>query len=88
MIKKIFVYLVLTCSLLAYDATVEIVKKMDRLPKIAVQDASLSSVDKEFRKKFFKLLIGDLRASSHFDVVDEYLTSSYEGTLNETFLVT
>ena len=86
MIKKIFVYLVLTCSLLAYDATVEIVKKMDRLPKIAVQDASLSSVDKEFRKKFFKLLIGDLRASSHFDVVDEYLTSSYEGTLNENFL--
>jgi len=86
MIKKLLVIVALVSSIFAYDATVEIVKKMDKLPKIAVQDASASDIDKVFRKKFFKILIGDLRVSSHFDVVDEYLTSSYEGNLEENFL--
>lgn len=68
------------------DATVEIVKKIDRLPKIALQDASIESVDVVFRKKFFKILAGDLRVSSHFDVVDQQLFSSYDGSLAENFL--
>ena len=59
MIKKLLVIFVLVSSLFAYDSTVEIVKKMDRLPKIALQDASAVDVDKDFRKKFFKILIGD-----------------------------
>ena len=56
MIKKILVLVVLMSSLFAYDATVEIVKKMDKLPKIALQDASEAKVDINFRKKFFKIL--------------------------------
>ncbi|HIP44095.1 MAG TPA: Tol-Pal system protein TolB, partial [Sulfurospirillum arcachonense] len=86
MIKKLLVIIALVSSMFAYDATVEIVKKMDRLPKIALQDASSSDIDQSFRKKFFKILVGDLRVSSHFDVVDEYMTSSYEGNLEENFL--
>ncbi len=86
MIKKILMIVLVSCSLFAYDATVEIVKKMDKLPKIALQDASESSVDLSFRKKFFKILVGDLRVSSHFNVVDEYLQSSYKGNLEENFL--
>jgi len=86
MIKKLLIMIALVSSIFAYDATVEIVKKMDKLPKIAVQDASASDIDQSFRKKFFKILIGDLRVSSHFDVVDEYMTSSYEGNLEENFL--
>lgn len=86
MIKKIVAFVLLSCTLFAYDATVEIVKKMDKLPKIALQDASQSNIDIQFRQKFFKILIGDLRVSSHFDVVDEYLESSYEGSLAENFL--
>lgn len=70
----------------AADATVEIVKKIDVLPKIAVQDASAKNVDMALRQKFFKLLVGDLRVSSHFQVVDEYLQSSYEGGPFENFL--
>ncbi len=70
----------------AADATVEIVKKIDVLPKIAIQDASPKNVDLEFRKSLFKLIAGDLRVSSHFRVEDEYLQSSYEGGPIENFL--
>lgn len=86
MIKKLMVLLFFTYSLFAYDATVEIVKKIDSLPKIAVQDASDGSVDSYLRKKFFKILVGDLRVSAHFRPISEYLTSSYEGSIAENFL--
>ncbi len=86
MIKKILLLLFVTYSLFAYDATVEIVKKLDTLPKIAVQDASDSGEDIYLRKKFFKLLVGDLRVSAHFRPLDKYLTSSYDGGVGENFL--
>lgn len=86
MIKKIVAFFFLTIFVYASDATVEIVKKIDVLPKIAVQDASPKNVDLEFRKSFFKLIAGDLRVSSHFNVLDEYLQSSYEGGPLENFL--
>lgn len=86
MIKKIIVFLLLTIISFAADATVEIVKKIDVLPKIAIQDASSNNIDAEFRKSFFKLLAGDLRVSSHFRVEDDYLRSSYEGGPIENFL--
>ena len=85
MIKKFLVFSFLISVLFGYDATVEIVKKMDSLPKIAIQDASSDS-DLYLRKKFFKLLRGDFRVSSHFRVLDEYLTSSYDGSIGENFL--
>ncbi len=85
MIKKFLVFSFLISVLFGYDATVEIVKKMDSLPKIAIQDASSDS-DLYLRKKFFKLLRGDFRVSSHFRVLDEYLTSSYDGSVGENFL--
>ncbi len=86
MIKKIIVFFLLAIISFAADATVEIVKKIDVLPKIAIQDASPNNIDAEFRKSFFKLLAGDLRVSSHFRVEDDYLRSSYEGGPIENFL--
>ncbi len=86
MIKKILLLLFVAYSLFAYDATVEIVKKLDTLPKIAVQDASDSGEDIYLRKKFYKLLVGDLRVSAHFRPLDKYLTSSYDGGVGENFL--
>lgn len=86
MIKYIAMLLFCVATLFGADATVEIVKKIDVLPKIAVQDASAKNVDGEFRRSFSKLLIGDLRVSSHFRVEDEYLQSSYEGGPIENFL--
>ena len=86
MIKKFLMLVLLVGSLFSYDATVEIVKKMDKLPKIAIQDASKEGVDFNFRQKFFKILKGDLRVSSHFQVVDEYFESTYDGSIEENFL--
>lgn len=86
MIKKLVLFLCLTVFSYAADATVEIVKKIDVLPKIAVQDASPKTVDIESRRSFFKLIAGDLRVSSHFNVLDDYLQSSYEGGPLENFL--
>lgn len=86
MIKKMICLMVFTLFSYAADATVEIVKKIDVLPKIAVQDASAKNVDISLRQGFFKLLVGDLRVSSHFQVLDEYLQSSYEGGPFENFL--
>lgn len=86
MIKKILALFIFTCSLFAYDATVEIVKKMDKLPRIVFQDASLNTTDLNFRKKFHKILAGDLRVSAHFEVINDYLQSSYEGSLEENFM--
>lgn len=86
MIKKLMLLCVCAITLFAADATVEIVKKIDTLPKIAVQDASAKNVDLQFRKSFSKLLIGDLRVSSHFRVEEDYLQSSYEGGPIENFL--
>jgi len=86
MLKKLIVLLCSAIFAFAADATVEIVKKIDVLPKIAVQDASQKNIDLEFRRSFFKLVVGDLRVSSHFNVLDEYLQSSYEGGPLENFL--
>ncbi len=86
MIKKIILILMFTSVIFAADATVEIVKKIDSLPKIAIQDASDSSVNLNFRKRFYKIIAGDLRVSAHFRVLDEYLKSSFDGSAQENFL--
>ncbi len=86
MIKIVVSLLILVYSLFAYDATVEIVKKLDTLPKIAVQDASDASEDMYLRKKFFKIIVGDLRVSAHFRPLGDYLQSTYDGDISENFL--
>ena len=86
-LKKLVLFFCVSVMSFAADATVEIVKKIDVLPKIAIQDASPKNVDIEFRKSMFKLIAGDLRVSSHFRVEDEYLQSSYEGGPLENFIL-
>ncbi len=84
--KQVFLFVWFCVVSFAADATVEIVKKIDVLPKIAVQDASPKHIDLNLRKSLSKLIAGDLRVSSHFRVDDEYLQSSYEGGPIENFL--
>lgn len=54
-------------SLFASDATIDVVKKADTLPTIAVEDASVG-YDQAFRSKFFKSIIADLNVLSIFNV--------------------
>lgn len=54
----------------ANDATIEVIKKADSLPSLAVEDAS-TSYDDLFKIRFFKSLIADLNVISLFNV-DRY----------------
>ena len=50
----------------AGDATIDVIKKVDSLPSLAVEDSSINSED--INRKFFKLLIADLNVISIFNV--------------------
>ncbi|MDR2341882.1 MAG: Tol-Pal system protein TolB [Campylobacteraceae bacterium] len=79
--KKIFIFLICTVTLFAADATVEIVKRMDKSPVIQVQDASDSSVESELRKKLFKMLLADLKITTYYDVNEFYEISSFGNSI-------
>ena len=64
---KILLTILLTLSLYASDATIEVIKKVDSLPSLAVEDASTYS-DATFKLKFFKAFIADLNVLSIFNV--------------------
>jgi len=76
--KQLFLLLVTTLQLFAYDATIEIVKQIDKKPHITVADSTTAAVNTVMKKKFLKLLIGDLKVTTHFNVSDSYATLSYE----------
>jgi TolB protein len=59
------------------DATIEVVKKVDLLPSIGVEDSSVS-YDDTLRRSFFKTLIGDLNVLSLFNVDRQQYKISYE----------
>lgn len=80
--KKIIVLIGLAIGLFAADATISIVNKGMALPKIVLQDATTAVTDEAFKSKFHKIMLGDLKVSSDFEVVDEYVKSSYEGDSN------
>lgn len=84
--KKILLLILSVCVLFGADATVEIVKRMEKLPTIALQDATGSGMDNDFKRRFYKILSGDLRVTTHFQVINKYFQSSYEGDFNSNFL--
>ncbi|RUM66389.1 MAG: Tol-Pal system protein TolB [Sulfurospirillum sp.] len=76
--KQLFIFLLLSLQLIAYDATIEIVKQIDKKPHITVADSTTANVDANIKKKFLKLLIGDLKVTTHFVVSDSYATLPYD----------
>jgi len=65
---KIFFSLFILISLsFASDATIEVVKKADSLPSMAVEDASVG-YDDTFKLRFFKSIVADLNVLSLFNV--------------------
>lgn len=80
--RKIILFVALAVGLFAADATISIVNKGVALPKIVLQDATSSGGDQAFKSRFYKIMLGDLKVSSDFEVVDEYIQSSFEGDSN------
>lgn len=64
-------------SLYGADATIEIIKKVDKLPSISVEDASVDYKE-SLSKKFFKVLVSDLNVLSIFNVYDNYNFTDYD----------
>jgi len=78
-LKIIISILLIIASLFANDATIDVVKKADSLPGIAVEDSSIS-YDQTFRGKFFKALVADLNVLSIFNVDRNYRTVAYDAS--------
>lgn len=79
--KRFFLLLLIsTVMVFGYDATIDIVKKGDKLPSIVVQDATESTFpNKRLDYKLFKLIVGDLKVSTNFIVDDAYGQSDFDG---------
>ncbi len=73
---KIILSLIILISFSFADATIEVVKKAESLPDIAVEDSSKDFSD-TFRIKFFKSLIADLNVISVFNVDRHHRVSEY-----------
>ena len=63
----------------AGNATIEVIKKADSLPTIAIEDASISYTD-TFKLQFFKSLVADLNVISLFNVDRHYRYINYNNT--------
>jgi len=74
---KIILSLIMLAGLLfGGDATIEVIKKVDSLPSIALEDAS-ESYDNTFKLKFFKSLVADLNVLSIFNVDRVHRVAEY-----------
>ncbi len=63
----------------ANDATIEVIKKIESLPTLAIEDASIS-YDDIFKKKFFKTILADLNVLSLFNVDTAYNQTHFNNT--------
>ena len=76
----IFIFVIMTVQLFAVDATIQIVKKIEKERKIAVINSSNQSMDHSLNNKILKLIIGDLKVSSHFNIANSYINKDYQST--------
>jgi len=77
---KIFLSLLMLLSLsFAKDATIEVIKRVDSLPSLAVEDSSIS-YDDTFKMRFFKSLVADMNVISLFNVDRHYRETHFNDT--------
>lgn len=77
---KILISFLLTITIMyASDATIEVIKKVDSLPSIAVEDSSLD-YDDTFKMTFFKSIVSDLTVISVFNVDRNYIKVPYNSS--------
>lgn len=74
--KFIFVLFAAVCFLQGADTTIEVVKGVEALPKLAVEDASPMKNDVSL--KMAKMLAADMEVVSLFNVDDSYAAAPFE----------
>lgn len=77
--KILISFLIAVAISYASDATIEVIKKVDSLPTLAVEDSSVSFNNK-FKMKFFKSLVADLNVISLFNVDRSHRTVDYDAS--------
>ncbi|NCO01587.1 MAG: Tol-Pal system protein TolB [Epsilonproteobacteria bacterium] len=77
--KIVFIWLFLLSYAFASDATIEVIKKVESLPTLAVEDSSIS-YDDTFKLEFFKTLVSDLNVISLFNVDRHYRETHFNDT--------
>lgn len=77
---KILLSLIFSITLLlSSDATIEVAKKVDTLPTIAIEDGS-RDFDDAFRMKFFKMMASDLNVLATLNVDKNYRKISFDAS--------
>lgn len=77
--KKILFLFALIMSLNAADATMQVINRGLVLPKILIQDSSVNFNNEALKDRFFKMLVGDLKVGSSFEVVETKDYAPFEG---------
>lgn len=75
--KILVIWLFIVSFSFANDATIDVIKKVETLPSLAVEESS-TDYDDTFRLKFFKSLIADLNVISIFNVDRHYRKTDYD----------
>ena len=83
MLRILIVFMLFFSFLLADDAAIEVVKKVENSPGLAIEDGSVS-YDDNLRKSFFKALVGDMNVLALFTVDSNQYTNGYD--LNDILL--
>jgi len=77
---KFFLTLIMLFSLsYGADATIEVIKKVETLPSIAIEDSSIS-YDDTFKLRFFKSLVADMNVISLFNVDRHHRMTHFNDT--------
>ena len=74
--KLLFSLLIMFSVVYGADATIEVIKKVEKLPTIAVED-STSQYDQTLKMKFFKAIVADLNVVSLFNVDRHHRVSDF-----------
>ncbi|QOP41001.1 Tol-Pal system protein TolB [Sulfurimonas marina] len=77
--KILFSLLITFILSFASDATIDVIKKVDSLPSLALEDASIS-YDDTFKLQVFKSLVADLNVISIFNVDRHHRIANYNDT--------
>ncbi len=77
--KILFLFLLVFSLSQANDATIQVIKKVESLPSIAIEDSSVS-YDNTFKARFFKSLVADLNVLSLFNVDKNHGKTYYNDT--------